>query len=80
MKCSLACCMRQMAYAVIIAAMASPLAAQEGQLARTPPMGWNDWYQYECKVSDTIMRANADALASNGPLHPALLAGLREKP
>ncbi len=29
-------------------------------------MGWNDWYQYECKVSDSIMRANADALVNTG--------------
>jgi len=66
MKCSLARWLRGMAYAAIIATMLSPLAAQDSQLAPTPPMGWNDWYQYECKVSDSIMRANADALESNG--------------
>ena len=53
-------------YAIIVIAAASALAAQQSQLAPTPPMGWNDWYQYECKVSDSIMRANADALVSNG--------------
>jgi len=57
MKCSLARWLRGMAYAAIIATMLSPLAAQDSQLAPTPPMGWNDWYQYECKVSDSIMRA-----------------------
>jgi alpha-galactosidase len=35
-------------------------------LAQTPPMGWNDWYQYECKVNDASVRANADALVSTG--------------
>jgi alpha-galactosidase len=29
-------------------------------------MGWNDWYQYECKVTDGIIRANADALVNTG--------------
>jgi len=41
-------------------------AAQDNQLARTPPMGWNDWYQYECRVTDSIIRANADALVNTG--------------
>jgi alpha-galactosidase len=38
------------------------LLAQQTQLALTPPMGWNDWYQYECKVSDAIVRMNADTI------------------
>ncbi len=36
------------------------------KLAATPPMGWNDWYQYQCKVSDAIVRANVDALVKSG--------------
>jgi alpha-galactosidase len=40
--------------------------AQALRMAATPPMGWNDWYQYECKVSDAIVRANADKLVSTG--------------
>ncbi len=35
-------------------------------LALKPPMGWNDWYQYECKIDDAAVRANADALVSTG--------------
>jgi alpha-galactosidase len=45
---------------------ASQLWSQEATLALTPPMGWNDWYQYECKVSDAVVRANADALVTSG--------------
>ena len=56
---------------LILGAAGSTLAAQDNQLARTPPMGWNDWYQYECKVSDSIMRANADMLVSTGMKTPA---------
>jgi len=35
-------------------------------LARTPPMGWNSWNHFGCRVSDTIVRAQADAMASSG--------------
>jgi alpha-galactosidase len=58
-------------YCTIMAAIvcACPIAESYGQavpLAETPPMGWNDWYQYGCKVSDAIVRANADAMVSTG--------------
>ncbi|MCL5006147.1 MAG: glycoside hydrolase family 27 protein [Acidobacteria bacterium] len=39
---------------------------QASRLASTPPMGWNDWYQYGCTVSDAIVRANVDVLVSSG--------------
>ena len=41
-------------------------SAQQPPLARTPPMGWNSWYAYGCKVTEAIVRAQADALVSNG--------------
>jgi len=52
--------------ALILGAASNVPAAQGNQLARTPPMGWNDWYQYECRVNDSIIRANADVLVRNG--------------
>lgn len=40
---------------------------QDHQLARTPPMGWNDCFRFACwEKSDAIIRANADALVSSG--------------
>ncbi len=36
------------------------------KLAATPPMGWNDWYQYKCTVSAEVVRANVDALVRSG--------------
>lgn len=39
---------------------------QQPELARTPPMGWNSWNHFECKVSDAIIRAQADAMISSG--------------
>ena len=53
-------------FLLLIAASAVSLRAQQEKLAQTPPMGWNDWYQYECKISDATMRAQADALVSTG--------------
>src|ERR1700684_2784990 len=35
-------------------------------LALTPPMGWNDWYQYRCGVTENDVLANARAMVSSG--------------
>ena len=40
--------------------------AQAQELAATPPMGWNSWNHYGCKVTDAIVRAQAHAMATNG--------------
>ena len=48
------------------ALMTTQVFAQTVPVAQTPPMGWNDWYQYKCTISDAIVRANADALVSTG--------------
>lgn len=42
-----------------------PLARAQ-ELAATPPMGWNSWNHYGCKVSDAIVREQARAMATNG--------------
>jgi alpha-galactosidase len=34
--------------------------------AATPPMGWNSWNHFACKVTAADIRATADAIASNG--------------
>ncbi|MGH9433788.1 MAG: glycoside hydrolase family 27 protein [Terriglobia bacterium] len=40
--------------------------AAHGGLAATPPMGWNSWNHFQCRVSDAVIRAAADAIATNG--------------
>ncbi|HUX96932.1 MAG TPA: putative Ig domain-containing protein [Bacteroidales bacterium] len=35
-------------------------------LALTPHMGWNSWYVWENHITDSIMRAAADAMVSSG--------------
>ena len=48
------------------ACLASALFGQEAGLAQTPPMGWNSWNHFGCKVTAADVRAAADAIASNG--------------
>lgn len=43
-----------------------PAAFAQSNLAATPPMGWNSWNHFGCKVSDAIVRAQADAMVSSG--------------
>jgi alpha-galactosidase len=42
-----------------------PAAAQQ-KVALTPPMGWNSWNFFGCKVTDAAIRAQAQAMATNG--------------
>ena len=45
---------------------ASTAEAQAGQLAATPPMGWNSWNHFAEKVTDADVRAAADAIVATG--------------
>ena len=42
-----------------------PAAATDSKAA-TPPMGWNSWNHFACKVTAADVRSAADAIASNG--------------
>ena len=35
-------------------------------LAATPPMGWNSWNHFHCDIDEAKIRAQADAMATNG--------------
>jgi alpha-galactosidase len=35
-------------------------------LAKTPPMGWNSWNHFRRNISDALIRAQAEAMASTG--------------
>ncbi|XP_008389054.1 alpha-galactosidase 1-like isoform X2 [Malus sylvestris] len=63
-----------MAMVVSFASSASAAAASS-QLRRnllanglglTPPMGWNSWNHFNCKIDEKIIKATADALVSTG--------------
>lgn len=41
-------------------------ATSSGGLAATPPMGWNDWAQYQCSYDYKTILKNAKALVATG--------------
>ena len=46
-----------------------PLGSARGltnNLALTPPMGWNSWNHFGCNIDESIVRSEADAMATNG--------------
>ncbi len=52
---------------LILGIGASALGRAQGDgVAHTPPMGWNSWNHFACKVTENDVRAAADAIASNG--------------
>ncbi|HEY6372716.1 MAG TPA: glycoside hydrolase family 27 protein [Candidatus Sulfotelmatobacter sp.] len=55
----------QILIAFITAVVGCEMAA-DSTLAATPPMGWNSWNRFACKVTAEDVRAAADAIASNG--------------
>jgi len=46
--------------------LGAPVFAQGNGLARTPPMGWNSWNHFACKVTEADVRSAADAIVSTG--------------
>jgi alpha-galactosidase len=53
-------------YFFFVGALASTVFAQGPTVARTPPMGWNSWNHFACKVNDQVVRAAGDAIVSSG--------------
>ena len=51
---------------VLVAVRLGSAPSPPPELARTPPMGWNSWNHFACKVTDAIVRAQADAMVSSG--------------
>ncbi len=43
-----------------------PLQGAPNGLAQTPPMGWNSWNRFACKVNEKLVRGAADEMVSTG--------------
>lgn len=54
------------ALAVCTAAQAAPTAHSYNGLALTPPMGFNNWAHYECKLNEKLFVDTANALVATG--------------
>jgi alpha-galactosidase len=55
-------------FLVFVFLIAAPFGAGavDSGVAMTPPMGWNSWNHFACKVTADDVRSAADAIASNG--------------
>jgi alpha-galactosidase len=58
--------MKKLRYIVCVLGSFATLPAANCQLATTPPMGWNSWNHFACKVTAADVRSAADAIATNG--------------
>jgi alpha-galactosidase len=54
------------ALSVIALSDAAPAAALDDGLARTPPMGWNDWNSFGCNVNEQLVEQTADTIVNSG--------------
>ena len=43
-----------------------PSLGLDNGLGRTPPMGWNSWNHFGCKINETIIMETADLLVKTG--------------
>jgi alpha-galactosidase len=50
----------------ILLSIPSLLPALDNGLAKTPPMGWNSWNKFGCKVNEDVIRKAADAMVASG--------------
>ncbi len=53
-------------WATTVWAADNPAPAVAGNLALTPPMGWNTWNKFACNVSEDLVRGMADAVVKSG--------------
>src|SRR5207245_2783759 len=53
---------------VSLAAASAPFSsnAPVAGLAPTPPMGWNSWNKFGCRIDEQLIRETADAMVSSG--------------
>ena len=50
----------------LLAICSSESRAWDNGVSLTPPMGWNSWNKFGCKVSEDMIKSMADAMVSSG--------------
>jgi len=58
--------MRKLLFLILCIWCSSLKAQKFEELAKKPPMGWNSWNKFECKINETVVKEVADALVSSG--------------
>ena len=51
---------------VVSTGFVAPATALDNGLARTPPLGWNDWNTFACNVTEALVEQTADLFISSG--------------
>lgn len=59
-------CSAVVALAACHHAVVTMAPAPAGGLAATPPMGWNSWNKFGCRIDEQLIRETADAMVSSG--------------
>lgn len=49
-----------------LSCISSVKAQKFGELAKTPPMGWNSWNKFACDINEEIIRGVADKMVESG--------------
>src|SRR5215471_12531494 len=52
--------------AAVVVTAPRPAAALDNGVARTPPMGWDDWNAVGCNVNETLVEQEANVIAASG--------------
>ena len=60
-----------------VSAPVPPTNSTLNGLALTPPMGWNAWNHFQFSIDDAIVRATADAMATNGMIQTMVCKPVR---
>jgi alpha-galactosidase len=55
-----------MKFTILAAVFVLAVTGLDNGLGKTPPMGWNSWNHYGCKINETIVKETADLLVSIG--------------
>jgi alpha-galactosidase len=58
--------MKKLILIVLTLGCVARAGAADSTAAATPPMGWNSWNHFACKVTAADVRSAADAIAGNG--------------
>lgn len=59
-------CVATVTLAACHRAIKTVAVAPAGGLAPTPPMGWNSWNKFGCRIDEQLIRETADAMVSAG--------------
>jgi len=58
--------MKSLFLLILVFAIQPAFSQKFDELAQTPPMGWNSWNQFGCRINETLVREMADAMVESG--------------